>query len=78
MPFRPLVFACVRRRYVAACAVVSFLRVVGRCLVLVVVLRVSHWFWSFCACGGFVSVFSFVRCRVLVDLGQNWEICVVN
>ena len=43
-----------------------------------VVPRVSHWFWSFCACGGFVSFFFFVRCRVLVDQGQNLEICVVN
>ena len=44
---------------------------------LVVVLRVSHWFWPFSArC--FVSFLFFVRYRVLVDQGQNLEIFVVN
>ena len=52
-----LVFVCVRRRSVAARAEVYFLRVVGWCL-LVVVLRVSHWFRLSCMRGGFVSFVS--------------------
>ena len=38
----------------SACVAVSFVHVVGSGL-LVVALRVSRWFWSFCVCGGFVS-----------------------
>ena len=47
----------------------AFVCVRRRSFALVLVVLRLRWFRMF---------FSFVRCRVLVHPGQNWEICVVN